>query len=390
MIKMRKLKFVLAITLILVMTGCGEWNQDPLAGKGGKFADPRPTPEKPDLSKPVPSDSVRIVAPDFVSFEEGKLYDFRVSGRALLEGYSVAIEIENLNEFPGASYDPAKQIFSWQPPSGWVDAKAGGNIYVDFALSVRALATKDEQPVLYGVRKIPLRVSRDFAAPEILRVDRRYTSQREGTSSTLFVNVRDRDAVVKDRSTWPRLMIDSMSNQKSLAGLLRVENIEHVNNDEFRLILALDLRERELTGSVDTYYAALRAVSRFGKLSTVRELNTDIYTSFSTPVTTWTEDLQIKASETVSQKFLIMDPKQEAVMSLMRTHRLPLGATLECLPLNTNRSVLNCTFTWTPPETAVGEHAFNAYMEMRNKDARDVIQGLGTIYLRAIVLPKGV
>ncbi len=390
--KTNKFLVVLAASLLGLtfsgLTACGKWTKDPLAGKDARFRNGLPVPTKPDFSKPLPSDAIRIVAPDFTSLEEGVAAEFEITGRVLLEGYDVELQFENLNDFPGARYNPATNRLTWTPPKGYVDSKNKGNVWVELPLIMKAIGTKPNAQVLVGTRTIGMRVSREFAAPEVTRVEKSDLFIREGTTSLIQVYVRDRDANASDVSSYPRVILQSVAGTKSLAGVLSASRTDSLGNGEYRIYMQVDLRDVELTGGVDNFKVGLIAASRYGKLSPIRIMDFDIYTSFAMPASTWIEEFVVTAETPAVQKFIIADPKQEGILSLDRTFNLPVGSTFTCV--NTNPSTLNCTFSWTPVAGSAGTVVdLQAYVLSRNRDARDTSRPIKTLNFRTRVLPKG-
>lgn len=380
-------KILLTISLGLMLNACGAWKQDPLDGKKGNFGEAKPVPTKPDLSKPLDSKAVRIYIPDFQSFQEGVMSEFSITARVLLEGYKAEVSVENLADFPRATYDQATGMFRWTPPVGYVDSTGENGVIAQKSLVIRAYGYKTGDQVLVGEAERPLYVAREFRAPEITNVVKTESFVREGNTSFIQVTVFDKEAVATDRATWPKLTLQSISGAKSLAGQISVSRDENLGNNQYRIYLQVDVRDVELTGSIDTFKVGLIANSRFGKVSPMREVALDVYTSFASPVTTWTEVLQTRETEPTTYRFLITDPKLEANLSLDRTFSMPLGSILSCQA--TGRGLLNCTFTWTPPEGYAGSYEVQAYIKSRNFDSRDSMQPTKTLYFRTRVLPKG-
>jgi hypothetical protein len=201
------------------------------------------------------------------------------------------------------------------------------------------------------------------------------------------VIVYDKDAVATDRSTWPKILLQSVNGVKSLAGLTTVNRDESLGAGQYRIYLQIDAREAELSDSIDNFKVSMVASSRFGKQGQPRELSMDIYTSFATPNSTWTDTLTVKETEAVTYKFLVNDPKLEAWLSLDRIFSLPDGASLVCQA--TGRGMLSCTFAWTPAEGKAGSYPISVYVKSRNSDIRDTMQSTKTLYFNVQVLPKG-
>jgi len=371
----------------LLLAGCGEWKQNPLDGKKGNFGQGKPVPTKPDLTKPLESGSVRIYVPDFHSFEEGRKAEFSISARVLVEDYTAEVEVVNLADFPGATYNQADGSFSWTPPLGYVESTGENGVIVQKTLRVRAYGYKPGDQVLVGEQERPLYISREFKAPQIMSVTKPEAWLREGSTMLIPVVVLDKDAVAGDRATWPKLVLQAVAGSKSLSGLTTIYRDESLGSGEYRTFLQVDLREVELSDSIDVFKVGMVAFSRFGKSSLPVELTLDVYTSFATPTTTWDEPVTAVAGQALTHKFLITDPKLEAWLNLDRTFNLPEGSALNCV--QSARGMLVCTFTWTPAEAQVGSREISVHIKSRNHDTRDILRPTRTLYFSTLVLPQG-
>jgi hypothetical protein len=224
--------------------------------------------------------------------------------------------------------------------------------------------------------------------PEITNIQKADVFVREGTTLLVQVFVRDRDANPTDVTTYPRIIFQSIAGTKSMAGMLNPQRTDSLGNGDYCIYMYADARDLELTSAVDNYKVGMIAASRYGKLSTVRIFDLDVFTSFATPTATWTDELVTTVDSPTKQQFLIIDPKQEAILALDRTFNVPAGATLTCL--NTNPSTLSCTFSWTP--AAGTENSVNdiqVYVSSRNKNTRDTLRVPKTLTFRTRVQPKG-
>jgi hypothetical protein len=385
---MKTQKAIALSVLLLGLSACGKWVQDPFAGKDSRFRNGLPKATPPDFTKPLPSNAVRVLGPKAISYEEGVSTEVQIVGRVFLEDYNVELQFENIADFPGARYDAKTGKLTWAPPRGFVDAAKSGNIKVTKTLNVTAVATKPNAQVLVGTQSIEMNVSRDFLVPEITNIQKTDVFVREGTTSMIQVYVRDRDANPSDVTTYPRIIFQSIAGTKSMASMLNPQRTDNLGNGDYRIYMYVDARDLELTSGVDNYKVGMLAASRYGKLSTIRIFDMDVFTSFATPTATWTDELVTTVDAPTKHQFLIIDPKQEAVLALDRTFNVPVGATLTCL--NTNPSTLSCTFSWTPAtgtENSVND--IQVYVSSRNKNARDTLRVPKTLTFRTRVQPKG-
>jgi hypothetical protein len=379
---MKTQKAIALTVLLLGLSACGKWAQDPKIPKGLPVSGP------PDFTKPLPSDAVRVQGPKEISYEEGVATEVQIVGRVFAEGYQAELQFENLSDFPGARYDVKTGKLTWAPPRGYVNATKNGSPKITKTLNVTVIATKPNAQVLVGTQSIEMNISRDFLIPEITNIQKADVFVREGTTLLVQVFVRDRDANPTDVTTYPRIIFQSIAGTKSMAGMLNPQRTDSLGNGDYCIYMYADARDLELTSAVDNYKVGMIAASRYGKLSTVRIFDLDVFTSFATPTATWTDELVTTVDSPTKQQFLIIDPKQEAILALDRTFNVPAGATLTCL--NTNPSTLSCTFSWTP--AAGTENSVNdiqVYVSSRNKNTRDTLRVPKTLTFRTRVQPKG-
>lgn len=378
---------VFASTLLL--SGCGGWDQNPFAGKDSRLKDGWPVPTKPIGSKPVNPEMITISAPYFVSYEEDVNRRFQIVARVLEDGYVADLIIENLADFPGATYDTNNNIFSWTPARGYVES-TGPGVSVLKELKIRVNAFKNGAVVFSGDHKVEIRVFRDYTAPTISRIDMPRQVMREGETMDVAIFYTDKDADPNDRSTWSDLKFESLANTKSIAGLVYNRSVDRGSlANEYVARMRFDLSESELTPSLDTFSVGLSLVSRYGKSTAAQQLNLTVLTGFAAPVTTWAERLLVTVDTPVTYKFVITDPKLEQNLNLdaVAPVEVPAGANIQCL--KTGVSVLNCTLNWTPAAGQEGDHELVANVAGSNTDVRDTFVSVKRLYLRARVQPKG-
>ncbi len=379
--------FAIVVLSMAAASGCGGWDQDPMSGKDGVLKDGWPYPTKPIGTKPVNPNMITITAPYFVSFEEEKNRKFEILVRVLEDGYTADLEIENLSDFPGATYNTTDNVFSWTPAKGYVESMGVG-VSVLKELKIKVNAYKTGSIVYSGDHKVEIRVFRDYTAPEITRIDMPRQVMREGERMDISVYYSDKDADPNDRSTWATLRLESFPALKSLAGLMQFSRTNKgAGATEYVTTMRVDLSEGDLSANLDVYSVGLSMISRYGKTSATQRMDLTLLTSFATPITTWTEKIQVTVDTPMTYKFDIFDPKQEQVLTSDSFAGLPLGSDIQCQ--STARSVLNCVLTWTPQAGTEGSHTIEAVVNGRNTDVRDTLVSQKRIYLRTLVQPKG-
>lgn len=365
---MKMIKLSSLIVLSSVLFGCG-LHQDPLKGKDSRFLDGLNAPTKPVLDRPVASDAIRVQAPEFVSLEEGKASQFQISARVLLEGYTAVVSLENLNEFPGATYDPSTGQVQWTPPKGYVPV--GGDLIFERNLVVTVQAMKSGSAVLMGSKMIPLRVARGFLAPEITSASISDRAVREGQSTYVTIRVRDYDADANDRSTWSQIQFKAANSKLDLTSHLQLYDFRSRGNNDFDYIYVLDLVNTEVTPTYAVVQTFVMASSRYGKLSSQKDFSIGVYTSLTSPLATWNPP-RFQVGVTTVYDFDVYDPKFEAQLRDLGTDRSPDQATFDCSSSSSSPTILHCRFSYTPTEDSRGKSdSMSLSVESRNQNASD-------------------
>jgi hypothetical protein len=379
-------KWFAIIVTGLLLAGCGGWDQDPFAGKDESLKNGWPFPTKPVGTQPVNPEVINITAPYFVSYEEERNRRFEILARVLEDGYQAQLMIENLADFPGATYDTTNNIFSWTPARGYVES-FGVGVSVLKELKIRVNAFKSGSVVYSGDHKVEIRVFRDYQAPTITSIDMPKQTMREGERMDITVNYTDKDADPNDRATWADVNFESLANTKSMAGLVVSRAITNTATNQYKTVLRVDLSDVELTPNLDIHSVGLNLVSRYGKSSGSQRLDLTVLTSFAAPITTWVERIEGTVDSPMQYKFVITDPKLEQILSVESFTGLPAGADIQCVA--TGLSVQNCTLTYTPQAGSEGDHQIVASVKGANSDNRDTFTSVKNLYLRMRVNPKG-
>ena len=150
---------LLAVILSAGLFGCSNWNQDPLKNKDGVLASGQSKPVELVEPKPLASDAVRILAPDFMRFKENEAGELMVAVRNLLPGYSVQVAIDNLTDFPGATFDAASGKFAWTPAKGLI---LPVELEKAMTLKVRTVATLAGSATVFSEKEIQIILNRAF------------------------------------------------------------------------------------------------------------------------------------------------------------------------------------------------------------------------------------
>ncbi len=359
--------FLLTSVLCLGLVGCSGWNQDPLKNKDGVLATGKGQPTELVEPKPLASDAIRLLAPDFFRFKEGESAEFNVIVRDFLPGYSKEIVIDNLADFPNAYFDANAGLFKWTPAQGSV---AVTEIEKNMTLKLRVIATQPGSAPIFAEKQVAIILSRKFNTPKITVISKNIQIMREGETQGVTISIDDADADPMDQKTWSNIQILPSLFKKSISGLMKLASYRYVSGTTYEAVFTIDLRDAEVTTTKDTFSFDVLLNSRFNQISDRQTQNIDILTSFSALNTTWTTLLEDKIGAKINYQFLIYDPKGELAVSFVGVKNEIKGSTTKCIQAST--SLLSCTFVFdTTAVTAPNVLNFSISTNSKNQNSAD-------------------
>ena len=365
--------------------GCG-WQQNPLDGKGDILKDARPTGGSSEKPKGDSSDLIYIDAPDAVTFVEGKSEILSVETHISQPGFTnVDMVIDNMSDFRGASYDGRTKKFEWAPPLGTVTDGLSARL----ELNLHVTAKNPKTNIVYTRdKKIVFIVQRSPQDPQVMAINFPNNSKiREGGVYPFSITSKDLDPqTTVGNNSGPDLAIlpPSAADQVSLAGFVKFKNrttdsTTHVSTSNFEL----DLRSVELTNSSHSAGFGIQAISQFGRRSALLPWSQTVYTTLSSPFSTWSDTKILKNNQVNVVPFIIYDSKGESMISLDRNDNVPTSGSIDCLKRQATGS-LECTFTWTPsidPATLPNNGTIRMVVTSFNRDLTDTDKNQSTLQL---------
>ncbi len=365
---------LLAVILSAGLFGCSNWNQDPLKNKDGVLASGQSKPVELVEPKPLASDAVRILAPDFMRFKENEAGELIVAVRNLLPGYSVQVAIDNLTDFPGATFDAASGKFAWTPAKGLI---LPVELEKAMTLKVRTVATLAGSATVFSEKEIQIILNRAFVKPVISSITKASPIMREGEVLDISVLINDVDADPLDQKTWCSLNIKPTMWQKSLSGYMSLKSYRFVSGSTFEALFTVDLRNAEVSEGLDTLYFDINVLTRFNQLSDNQTQNVNIYTQFSDLRSTWSTVIEGKIGTVINYQFLVYDPKGELKVSFEGLKNEIKGSATKCT--NATTSVLSCTFIYdttvaTTPALVPAVSTFNLSTKSKNQITADTFE----------------
>ncbi len=369
-------KLLLLQLAVLVSMGslvaCGGWKQDPLADAGGLGkgqGKPDTKQEKPTL----PADYILMDAALFKLAKEGEKVEIKVDARVILPGYSLLVEVKNLSQFSGATFDASTNTFEWTPPIGTASEDIS-----EFSLEFLAIATKPGDVTVARSRVTKVGVARSLLEPTIVEVSALNSEIREGSYQSFYVKVEDRTAGTV-QSNYPALIVRNSNSHPSLAGFVEVSDATLESTNTFEFEVEVDLSKAEITRNRSRLGFEILPVSKFQKAGPARDIVYDILNNPAEVVTTWTKSITATPGTKLDYQFLVIDPKDEGKVNLESAFSLPASASLTCTAVNYG-AVLECRFIWDVPVTAKGSASAAATFTNGSTDYYDKFETSTSLY----------
>lgn len=383
---MKKTMTVLALSFaaLAALSACS-LNQDPYQEKSDSIKNgiPPELDREPPVPKPMASDALRLDSNDFYTMKEQVEGEVQISGRVLHAGATFELSIDNLQEFPGATFDPTSGVFKWTPPKDTTGVDYG---------APRRLVTRITSQSPTGLSKIGttkailLFVTRAEGDPEIVEVSdiSVNTFAREGEITPFKVTVKDPDSRDVDGMRPLLLSVPAQRGMNDISGLvfLREATAGDTNpkrdpvtgNWVFDMVIDLtvpepeeDARGRDFTRSQETFKFGLQVTSRFGR-KTQKVVEAAIRTSVMVPETSWLDAIEVRADQDNTFQFTVFDPYTSGKLTvnfITQLNNMPGGASGSCKEASRNGDYL-CKIQWRPPVAEVGK-VFDVEFEVISK-----------------------
>lgn len=360
----------LLVPLMLVLASCG--SQDPLAKQPEYIKKATPGFDKP--APPVATKENMIISSNATQFffTEAVEGQTTITGRILLDNYEASMEIDNLEDFEGASFDPATGIFTWTPPRGYV---VGVNSTRTSPLRVR-LNGLQRQTNITATRTedFAVTVSRMESQPTIVKeTGFPVEAAREGDSLRITIFVKDVDAV-NTAGSKPRIFIQSPVNKPSVGDLTPyIRTVSEDNPDQdfsdrtvWKFTLNVALTDADVTKNTGDFYFRVTAVSRYGKMSAPKEYKVSILTGLEKPVLS-SDNFEVLAGNTMVHDVLIMDPRQEGkvTVEVLNPQDLPAGFDFKCGSKLASVWMTTCRATWVTKVDPAQQPVTEAVVKLR-------------------------
>jgi hypothetical protein len=367
-----KKNILLASVLLLTVSSCSKWNQDPLKDKDGVLQTGKPTLEKP-VEQVVETDGVIIDSADLIRFKETEQSEFKISARNFLPGYTIDATVDNLADFPGATFNSTTGEFKWKPAQGLL---AINELERMIPLKFVIHATRAGSTPKQKSKQVQILLSRQFTTPKITAIQRLTATLREGESLDVVINIEDADADPMDTKTWSSIQIMPTTWQKNtLSGYMSLKSYRYLNASNYEATFTVDLKDAEISDSADVFYFDMSLISRYNLISDRQTQSITVFTSFSNLISNWTVPLEDKIGRKFSFPFFIADPKGQLDVSFVGLKNEIKNSTTKCI--SANASTLSCTFTMDASALTVPTvQSFTLTTKSKNKNTADTFEVL--------------
>ncbi len=332
--------FIALIASLFFVSACST-EQNPLAGVSDKVNEGKPPgPNKPIEEEPLSKSNLQIDAPPQVNAEVDSEVKFKITGRVLAPGMQFVLELDNLEAFPGATFDAATGDFTWTPTKSSIGTQISALLYLNVTISnVVApghISTSE-------VKAIPIVLMNKFVKPTIKSVSG-YSEVIGGSAYRFAFALKNRDAANKDDISIVGQSCGA--NVRTLTSYMSLvpSSVKDIGNGEYTGEVTLDLWNAEnLTAG--QYCIALAATTSQGKISDIYKLTVNYLPKVLSAYSTLSKDVEMVVGDYQKYTFSIYDPSGTGEMTVLNvddiSKDLP-GTTINCAVDSYNKSMVYC------------------------------------------------
>lgn len=319
--------------------------QDPLSGAPEVVRQGvPPNIDRPASTQPLPKEALQIDAPSLVNGRVGVPLEFKVSGRIMMPNVSFKLAIENLNDFPGASFDQSTGEFKWIPSKAMMGSSL--SLEVPLRISLITDVTPENPTISMEKRTIMLVVVNNYSKP-IMNTITSNDPLTTGLRYTLPFQLEDIDALGAKDVTINIRDCTSTYGSASIAHMVVIRNIDAdvtAGPNKYKGDAVIDLTAAEYLRS-GVYCFALVAVSKFGVASDLYKKEVYIELKMKATKITALNGPVIKVGEKAIFSFSVYDPSGAGSLKIKAMDdigKLLPGSTMSCVPSGYSRGQLDC------------------------------------------------
>lgn len=362
-----KTKLIIGLLSVLVFAGCTGFNQDPLKDSADSIKGAVDPSTKPDLIKALPPGSYSLVVPEeSIVFKVGQTKSYTLQLRAYVPEYNYNFSIVNLADFPGATFDAASGVFTWNPPSTAISALKSHDAF-DAQVKISAVSKVGGQ-ILESFDKVRFYVETDVTTlPSIKSIN--FTAAmsnplmfEEGSARDFTITAEDLDGQDVDG------MRPTLTFSGKLAAFATVRSTKYVaSTNKWEFEVRTDLGGADVTKNMESAPLSVQVVNRLNKTSVPSKVDFIVLARLGAPLSTFDNTTTFTVNTPSSVVFTIYDAQGESIPTLSSTSSLPLGAVINCD--KSTRIFQQCRFEWTP--TTIGGYSTILEIETRSSSPVD-------------------
>ncbi len=189
---MNTMKMIALVSMCMILNACNT-NQDPLTNAPDAIKNGVPPTNKPGQSEePLSKVALQIDAPSVVNGRVGSITEIKIQGRVLIPGVGFKLQIENMAQFPGATFDAVSGVFKWTPTKDAIANGVDGQFNLEILLITQPGSTG--YPVSVEKKTITLNILRNYSKPVINSVTVNSQNMIVGGRYDLAVQLEDFDS----------------------------------------------------------------------------------------------------------------------------------------------------------------------------------------------------
>ncbi|WP_413944281.1 hypothetical protein [Bdellovibrio sp. HCB-162] len=338
------MKVLLALlTSLMFLTAC-ELQQDPIKGASDQVRQGvPPTSNKPVAAKPLPKEALQIDAPTLVNGRVGAPVEFKILGRVMTPDVGFKISIDNLADFPGATFDDTTGDFKWTPSKKEVGSFPSMELPLRVTLATEVSAAS---PTISVEKKVISLIIQNAYSKPIVNTVTGPTSVTVGSTYDFDFTMEDVDALNEtDASIQVRDCTTSYYSD-SIAHLVEVRNVaaNTTTPNKYQGKVRLDLTKAGLLSS-GTYCFGLQAVSKHGVVSDLYKREITIEAKMKNTRMTMETAPEVRVGEKIQIGFAIYDPTGNGQLTMKSQDDIATilpGSSLTCNRSFSTKYQLDC------------------------------------------------
>ncbi|MBC7420622.1 MAG: hypothetical protein H7328_07835 [Bdellovibrio sp.] len=328
---MKAIKLIAVVSMFAALSACNT-KQDPLADASDAIKNGVPPSTKPvQNEEPLSKVALQIDSPLLVNGRVGSLTEIKIQGRVLIPGVGFKLQIENMAQFPGATFDPVTGLFRWTPSKEALPNGLDGQFELNIALVT--VPGNTGYPVSVEKKTITLNIFRNYTKPMITSV--------VGNSSNMIVGGRYDFAVMLEDfdSSLPSdfsLFFKDCSNGTvgRISQAVSYQNINFIKDTQpgkFRGFVTMNLTDTRLAFNNRNFCFTVTAVSKYYVSSNPYQVDVVVKNPLQAAKTT-RSIIDVKKGTSGEYNISFFDPGQVGAIKVSKMPDLTAlpGSTITC------------------------------------------------------------